>query len=123
MATAHAPSTKRIWPIAYGRRTRRASGGGTGLAWAFFLGLGFPFGLMALLTALAGAGVYVDLFRPFWLPWPPDLLKPFLGVAVFVASLAYLAYRSGWRSGFRTAAFVRPASARPLPPPPPPDDL
>lgn len=126
MATAHAPSTKRIWPIAYGRRTRRASGGGTGLAWAFFLGLGLPFALMSALSVLARAGVYIDLFRPLWQPWPPDLVKPFLGLAVFAATLAYLAYRSGWRSGFRTAAWTRPAAERPLalplPPPPPPED-
>ena len=123
MAVAHAQSTKHTWPIVYGHRTRRAPGGGTGLAWALFLGLGFPFGLMAVLTVLAGGGFYVDLFRPLWQPWPPDLLKPILGVAVFVGTLAYLAYRSGWRSGFRTAAHARAPAARPLPPPPPPDDL
>lgn len=123
MATAHAQTTRRTWPIVYGRRTRHAPGGGTGLAWALFLALGLPFALMSVLTVLAHGGIYVDLLRPLWQPWPPDLLKPLLGVAVFAATLAYLAYRSGWRSGFRTAAFARPADARPLPPPPPPDDL
>jgi hypothetical protein len=102
---------------------------------------------MAVLTVLARAGTTVALFRPLWQPWPPDLLKPFLGLAVFAATLAHLAYRVGRRTGFRAGsrAVVGPLltrmengtrwnvptatppmgtgpDARPLPPPPPPED-
>lgn len=117
------------------------------LAWALFLLLGLPFALMAILTFLARQGIYIGLFTPLWQPWPPDLWKPLLGVAVFVETFAYLAYRAGRRRGYRrgnTAAVVSsleqaerahpsvdPGSAisttptvvvRPLPPPPPPDE-
>jgi hypothetical protein len=147
MAVAHAWPTRRVWPIVYDRRTRRAREGGTRGAWALFLGLGLPFLLMAVLTVLAHAGTTVALFRPLWQPWPPDLLKPVLGLAVFAATLAHLAYRIGRRAGFRAGTRavlvplrtprenasrwnVPPATpplgtrpdARPLPPPPPPDD-
>ena len=121
MAVAHAQSTKHTWPIVYGHRTRRAPGGGTGLAWALFLGLGFPFGLMAVLTVLAGGGVYVGLFPPLLQPRAPDLLQPIPGVAVFVRTPPYLPHPSGWRPRFRPAAHRRAPAAGPLPPPPPPD--
>ncbi len=143
MATTDAKVLRRTWPIVYGRRTEPARGGRVGLAWALFLLLGLPFVLMTVLTVLARAGTYVDLFRPLWQPWPPDLLKPFLGVAVFAATLAYLAYRIGHRSGFRAGAGAGMASVRnsaevptrgketaaipaevpapPVPPPPPED--
>jgi hypothetical protein len=91
---------------------------------------------MATLTVLARAGIYVDVFRPLWQPWPPEVLKPFLGLGVFAASLAYLAYRAGHRRGFtagvgvgltaiRTsteahAAEVKPTPEPEAPPPPPP---
>ena len=136
MAATETRRVRASWPIAYERRTRRSPGSGTGVAWALFLGAGAPFLLMTVLTVLARAGIYVDLLRPLWQPWPPDLLKPFLGVAVFAATLAFLAYRIGRRRGFRAgsgagliagryeavARFV-PSAAAPLPPPPPPDDV
>ncbi len=141
MAATETRHARRTWPIAYGRPIRTAPSSGTHLAWALFLGLGVPFVLMAALTMLARAGIYIELLRPLWQPWPPDLLKPFLGVAVFAATLAYLAYRVGRRSGFRSGTVVGIASARnypdsrrvesrPIPaaadahplPPPPPDD-
>lgn len=92
---------------------------------------------MGALTTLARAGIYVDLFRPLWQPFPPDLLKPFIGVAGFAATLAYLMYCVGQRSGYRIGMGARLASLRygtegrpreagppfaGLPPPPPPDD-
>ena len=145
MATTDAKVFRRTWPIVYGRRTEPARGGRVGLAWALFLLLGLPFVLMTVLTVLARAGVYVDIFRPLWQPWPPDLLKPFLGVAVFATTLAYLAYRIGHRAGFRAGTGVGMASVRksaevptranetaapaadvqapPVPPPPPEDAL
>lgn len=100
------------WPIVYGHRRFRARDRRVGGAWALFLGLGVPFALMAVLTMLARMGIYVDLFRPLWLPWPPDPLKPFLGVAGFAATLAYLAYRLGHRSGFKAGARAEMASTR-----------
>lgn len=142
MAVTETRRVRTAWPIVYERPTRAVRGSGVGLAWALFLGLGVPFILMTVLTLLAGAGVYVDLLRPLWQPWPPDLLKPFLGVAVFAATLAYLTYRVGHRRGFRVGAGVRIVASRteperptvpnrpaaipaapPLPPPPPVDVL
>lgn len=142
MAAAETRHVRRTWPIVYDRPVRTAPSSGVRLAWALFLGAGLPFALMAVLTMLARAGIYIELLRPLWQPWPPDLLKPLLGVAVFAATLAYLAYRMGKRSGFRTGAAVGFVSARnrsedrgrettrvtaeteekPSVPPPPPED-
>ena len=68
-----------------GTRARRS-------AWALFLLVGVPLGLMAALGALARARIYVDLLRPLWQPWPPDSVKLLIGLAGFSATLAYLAY-------------------------------
>lgn len=133
-------SARRTWPIVYGRRRHPMPYPGVRLAWGLFLGLGLPFALMSILTVLARTGIYIDLLRPLWQPWPPELLKPFLGLAVFALTLAYLAYRVGLRSGVRSKPAVmsppesgwtrNPSwtanpmrSGRPLPPPPPPDDF
>jgi len=131
--TRHAQPT---WPIVYGRQTRPSRGAGTVLAWALFLGLGLPFVLMATLTVLARAGITIALFSPLWQPWPPEVLKPFLGFAVFAATLAYLTYRAGHHRGFRAgigvglaamrpsaearAVSTKPAAKPETPPPPPP---
>lgn len=129
MSTAEEETLRGTWPIVYGHRRRHAPDPGVRLAWSLFLGLGLPFALMAVLTSLARVGIYVELFRPLWVPWPPDLLKPFLGAAVFAASLAYLAYRIGHRTGFQRGAGLAKAAARnrvsgvPSLPPPPPDEL
>ncbi len=142
MATAETRLVHRSWPIVYGHRRNRPQGHGTGVAWALFLLGGVPCILMAALSVLARAGIYVDFLRPLWQPWPPDLLKPFLGIAGFAATLAYLTYRVGHRSGFRRGEGAGYASARiwveaqaraherattmalpaPPTPPPPPDD-
>lgn len=140
MAATETRRARNPWPIVYGHRTAPSRSAGTALAWIFFLGLGLPFFLMTILTVLARAGIYVELFRPLWQPWPPEVLKPFLGIAAFVATLGYLAFRVGQRRGFRAgigvgmsairtseearAASNRPApepEAPPAPPPPPPD--
>lgn len=142
MAATETRHARRTWPIVYARPTRPVRRYGVGFAWALFLVLGVPFALMSLLTMLARSGIYVDLFRPLWQPWPPDLLKPILGVAVFAATLAYLAYRLGHRSGFRRGSAAGIITARylsespypelpssttasseesPVPPPPPED--
>ncbi len=136
----------RTVPIRRRKRRTPSPEGGARLAWALFLLMGVPFGLMTGLTVLARMGIYVDLFRPLWAPWPPDLLKPFLGLAVFAATLAYLAYRLGRRKGYRTgnvagaaatrtwyearqpardpgdAVFTTGTAETPAPPPPPPAD-
>ena len=62
------------------------------LAWGLFLAIGVPLGLIAALAPLTAAGIYVEPLRPFWQPWPPDNVKPVIGVAGLVATLAYLCY-------------------------------
>ena len=62
------------------------------LAWGLFLAIGAPLGLIAVLAPLTAAGIYVEPLRQFWRPWPPDILKPVIGVAGLVATLAYLCY-------------------------------
>ncbi len=140
MAATHARASRRTWPIVYGRRTSPKTGAGTTLAWVLFLALGLPFLLMTILTVLARGGIVVPLLSPLWQPWPPDLVKPFLGLGVFVATLGFLAFRTGHRRGFsagvgvgmsaiRTSEEARAASVPevtvtatetpPLPPPPP----
>lgn len=104
---------------------------GSGLAWALFLLVGMPLGLMAALGPLTTIGVYLEFLRPLWRPWPPDPWKPFIGIAGFAATLAYLAFRRGIFSGFRRGTIAtmaairnllegrtRPASVGPSPPPP-----
>jgi len=59
------------------------------LAWVLFLLLGLPFLVMAALTFLAAARIYVEPLRMLWQPWPPDVLKPFIGIAAFAATVAY----------------------------------
>ncbi len=81
-------------------------------AWALFVVFGIPFLLMAVLTTLAMAGIYVQAFEPFWQPFPPDTLKPFLGIATFAATLGYLAYRIGRARGFRTGHVAGMVAAR-----------
>lgn len=142
MAATHVRTSARSWPIVYRRHARSSRSSGTAGAWALFLIVGIPFFLMTVLTTLARTGLYVDLFRPLWAPWPPDALKPFIGLAGFVATLGYLAYRKGHARGFRMGLGVglssmrqtidvRPAlpagpaepAALELPPPPPPESL
>lgn len=101
------------------------------VAWGLFVFFGLPLALMGMLVILAHVGIYIDAFKPLWLPWPPEALKPFLGIGGFAATLAYLAYRVGRRTGFRSGTLAGIASARNLsearereaeketPPPPP----
>ena len=70
---------------------------------------------MTILNVLANFGIYVHVFSPLWQPWPPEVLKPFIGVAVFAGTLAFLAYRTGHRRGFRTGVGVGLSATRPLP--------
>ena len=81
-------------------------------AWALFLVFGVPFLLMAVLTTLAMARIYVEPFRALWQPFPPEALKPLLGVATFAATLGYLAYRAGRNRGFRFGHVAGMAAAR-----------
>ncbi len=102
----------RTVPIYHRRPLQPASGGSARLAWALFLVLGIPFLLMSSLIWLAQAGIVIGVLSPLWEPWPPELLKPLLGVAVFAATLAYLAFRTGHRAGFRAGTGVGLAAAR-----------
>ena len=141
MAAAEAKATPHVWPIVYGHPPKPTVGAGTALAWVLFLLLGLPFALMTVLNVLANSGIYVRIFSPLWQPWPPEVLKPFVGVAVFAGTLAFLAYRLGHRRGFRSGVGIglsatRPALEEPsvaealeppaeepaVPPPPPPPD-
>jgi hypothetical protein len=112
------------------KRAAKARGGG--LAWALFLIVGAPLGLMAALGPLSFAGVYLEFLRPLWRPWPPDPWKPIIGLAGFAATLAYVAFRRGLFSGFRRGTVAamaavrnllegrrRPGLEEPIPPPPP----
>ncbi len=83
-------------------------------AWALFLVLGLPFLLMAILTTLAMARIYVEPFDALWQPFPPDTLKPFLGIATFTLTLGYLAYRLGRSRGFRSGHAAGMVAARNL---------
>lgn len=92
------------------------------LAWAVFLAFGLPLGFMAALGPLTAAGIYIEPLRPLWRPWPPDLLKPVIGVAGFVTSFAYLCYRLGRHAGYRWGTAAATAMARNIsqePPTPP----
>jgi len=52
------------------------------IAWLSFGLGGIPATLMVALMALAEFGVYVDIFRPLWQPWPPDWVKYLLGSTI-----------------------------------------
>lgn len=139
MAATHAKANRRIFPIVYRRPAAGRSGGTTALAWIFFFVVGLPFLLMTVLVVLARGGVYLSLFAPLWQPWPPDLYKPFVGLAIFGATLAYLAFSAGHRRGFslgvgvglsamraseesKAASNLRPKPEESPPPPPPPPE-
>jgi hypothetical protein len=113
-------------------RNKARGGRPTTLPWVLFLLFGIPFGLMAALIPLSMGGYYVEPLRRFWQPWPSDLVKPFLGAAIFVATLAFLAYRSGRIAGFHSGKVAAAVELRNLaegrgtgvalvvgPPPPP----
>ena len=84
------------------------------LPWILFLVIGVPFGLMAALGPLAAAGIYIEPLRPFWQPWPPDVAKPFIGAAGFIATLAYLVYKIGRMAGFQRGTVAVTAAFRNL---------
>ncbi len=137
MAGAEAAHHKATWPIVYGPRPNVTPEASPRLAWALFIVLGLPFALMTILTVLGDAGIIVPFFGLLWMPWPPEVFKPFIGLAVFTATLGYLAYRIGHRSGFHAGTGVGLAAARnwaeaqprpskiateeETPPPPPPE--
>jgi len=82
------------------------------LAWGLFLLIGVPLGLLAALAPLTAAGIYFEPLRQFWRPWPPDILKPVIGVAGFAATLGYLCYRLGRHAGYRWGTEASVAMAR-----------
>ncbi len=82
------------------------------LPWILFLVVGLPFGLLAALDPLTRAGIFLEPLRPLWRPWPPDPLKPVIGAAVFIATFAYLAYRSGRATGFHSGTVTATATLR-----------
>lgn len=112
MAGADATHHKATWPIIYGPRPVAAPEPTPRLAWALFVLLGLPFGLMTVLVVLADAGITVPLFGVLWMPFPPEVVKPFIGLGIFAATLAYLTYRIGHRTGFHAGTGVGLAAAR-----------
>jgi hypothetical protein len=92
---------------------KKTTGGrGMGRAWILFLAIGIPAALLIVLAPLTMAGIYIDVLRPLWRPWPPDVMKPFIGIAVFVATLSYLAFRSGRLAGIRSGTLAALAALR-----------
>jgi hypothetical protein len=92
---------------------KKTTGGrGMGRAWILFLAVGIPAALLVVLAPLTMAGIYIDFLRPLWRPWPPDVMKPFIGIAVFVATLSYLAFRSGRLAGIRSGTLAALAALR-----------
>jgi hypothetical protein len=87
-------------------------GRGLKAAWALFVVLGVPLGLMAILGTLASAGYYLEPLRQFWRPWPPDWIKGLIGIAGFAAVAAHLSYRSGRDHGYRSGKIAGKAVAR-----------
>lgn len=81
-------------------------------AWILFFVIGLPAAFMAALAPLTSVGIHIELLRPLWQPWPPDILKPVLGVVGFVATFAYLCYRIGRIAGYRWGVVAQQAAAR-----------
>ncbi len=61
--------------------------------WVLFLLVGVPFGLMAVLVALASSGVVVTFLSPLWIDWPSDAVKEIVGAAVWLTTLVLLVVR------------------------------
>ena len=93
---------------------RAKMGRGHAIAWALFVLIGIPCALLVILTPLTYSGVYIDALKPFWRPWPPDLAKPFIGLALFLGTFAYLVYRSGRLAGFHSGTVAATAAYRNL---------
>src|SRR5881397_3618852 len=81
-------------------------------AWILFFVFGVPLAFMAALGPLAYSGIYIEPLRQFWQPWPPDVLKGIGSAAGFAATLAYLLYRKGRYTGYRSGAISERATAR-----------
>ncbi|HYV08132.1 MAG TPA: hypothetical protein VEL81_00935 [Thermoplasmata archaeon] len=107
-----ASGTGRVRGRTWARITQARKSRAKALAWGLFLVIGLPLGLMATLNLLGAVGIYVDVLRPFWRPWPSDILKSLIGIAAFAASLAYLAYREGRETGYKSGTVAATATAR-----------
>jgi hypothetical protein len=106
------PAGSSIW-IAKEKKAPKGKGALT-LGWLLFLGIGIPFGFMAALGPLAYAGIYIAPLAALWQPWPPDVLKPYIGVGIFIGTFAYLIYRMGQDSGFHWGNVTATAALRNL---------
>ncbi len=106
------PGTGRVRGRTWARITQVKKPRANAVAWALFLLFGLPLGLIAALNLLAGTGIFVDPLREFWRPWPSDIMKSFIGIAGFAATLAYLAYRRGKEKGYKSGTVAATATAR-----------
>jgi hypothetical protein len=109
LSGSHVPS--RSW-LRYARDKKPSMGRGLKAAWALFIVLGIPLGLVAILGLLASAGYYLEPLRQFWRPWPPDWMKGLMGIAGFAALAAHLSYRSGRDRGYRSGKVAGKAASR-----------
>ncbi len=107
-----APGTGRVRGRTWARITQAKKPRANAVAWALFILIGLPLGLIAALNLLAGTGFYVDPLREFWRPWPSDTMKSFIGIAAFASTLAYLTYRKGREKGYTSGNVAATATAR-----------
>ena len=107
-----APGTGRVRDRTWARITQAKKPRANAVAWALFILIGLPLGLIAALNLLAGTGFYVDPLREFWRPWPSDTMKSFIGIAAFASTLAYLTYRKGREKGYTSGNVAATATAR-----------
>ena len=110
-AIQHGRMPSRAW-LRYARAKKPAKGRGLKAAWAVFILIGIPLGIMAILGPLAYAGFYIEPLKQFWRPWPPDYVKGLLAVTGFALTLGILLYSHGREAGYQRGKTAGKAVAR-----------
>jgi len=101
----------RAW-LRYARAKKPAKGRALKAAWALFMVVGLPLGLVAVLGPLAIAGIYVEPVRQFWRPWPSEPIKGLLALGGFAVTLGILLYSQGREAGYQRGKVAGKAVAR-----------